>query len=206
MSSYRIPKQTTRIEYKVSNSRFYGTIGRADTVQEAKVFIQGVREEMPDASHHVYAFIVGYGASVTEGMSDDGEPSGTAGPPTLAVLRGADIGDVVLVSTRYFGGTKLGTGGLVHAYGQTAREAVAALEVEERILRTTLGMEVPYHLYERVKRLSAEYECKITDEEFGAEVMMILRIPKNNLDPFSEHLRNLSSGQITPTILSQDEG
>ncbi len=205
MSSYLRPKVTTRVEHRVSNSRFYGTIGRADTVQQAKDFIQRVRDEMPDASHHVYAFIVGYGASVTEGMTDDGEPSGTAGPPTLAVLRGADVGDVVLVTTRYFGGTKLGTGGLVHAYGQTAREAVAALEVEEKILRTTIGVEVPYNLYERLKRMIYEYNCDVEDEKFAADVMVVMRIPQDNLETFTEHLRNLSSGQVVPIILDRDE-
>ncbi|RPI92248.1 MAG: YigZ family protein, partial [Chloroflexi bacterium] len=102
MSHYPIPARTIRIENEVVNSRFIATIGRADSVEEAKRFIQSVRHEMPDATHHVYAFKVGYGGSVTEGMSEYGGPSGTAGPSVLAVLRGADIGDVVIVVTRYF--------------------------------------------------------------------------------------------------------
>ncbi len=198
MPSYPIPKRTIRVEHCVSNSRFYGTIGRADTVDEAKAFIQSIRDEMPDASHHVYAFIVGYGSSVTEGMSDDGEPSGTSGPPSLAVLRGSGIGDVVLVTTRYFGGTKLGTGGLVHAYGQTAREAVAALPVEEKVTRQTIGIEVPYHLYELVKRMIEGYNTIIDEEEFAAEVMIVLRIAEEELPAFSQQLSDLSSGQIVP--------
>ncbi len=201
MPSYFIPKKTERVEFRVSNSRFYGTVGRADTVEDAKAFIQGVRDEMPDASHHVYAFKVGYGASVTEGMSDDGEPSGTAGPPALAVVRGADIGDIVLVITRYFGGTKLGTGGLVHAYGQTAREAIAALKTEEKISRKIIGFETPYNLYERVKRLIDEYEAEIEDEDFAAEVTLTIRIPEDNLEGFSATLLDLSAGSITPIIL-----
>ena len=88
MTKYPIPARTTRVETVVVNSRFIATIGRADTVAEARQFIQAARDEMPDATHHVYAFRVGYGGSVTEGMSDDGEPSGTSGPPVLAVLRG----------------------------------------------------------------------------------------------------------------------
>ena len=80
MTGYPIPAQTTRVETVVVNSRFIATIGRADTVAEARQFIQAVRDKMPDATHHVYAFKVGYGGSVTEGMSDDGEPAGTAGP------------------------------------------------------------------------------------------------------------------------------
>lgn len=204
MTSYKVPKQTTRIEYRVSNSRFIGTIGRADTVEKAKTFIQDIRREMPDATHHVYAFIIGYGASVIEGMSDDGEPSGTSGPPTLAVLRGASIGDVVIVITRYFGGTKLGTGGLVHAYGQTTREAIAALEIEEKVLRKTIGLDVPYHLYERVKRLLNDYKIELVEEEFGTDVLMVLRIPEANLPSFTETMLNLSAGQMQPTLFESD--
>lgn len=205
MTAYRIPCQTTRVEYEVARSRFIGTIGRADTVDEAKAFIRAIRDEMPDASHHVYAFIVGYGTSVVEGMSDDGEPSGTSGPPTLAVLRGADIGDVVVVITRYFGGTKLGTGGLVRAYSQTTRDAIAALETELKINRIVAGIEVPYPLYERIKLLVEEYEIDVTNEDFAGEVTLMLKIPENQLKPFSDALLELSAGQVTPTILEDEE-
>src|SRR6185295_20259621 len=94
---YLIPTQTHRVTTAVSNSRFLTTIGHVNTVDEAKAFLAAVRAEMPDANHHVYAYRVGYGNSVIEGMSDDGEPTGTAGPPTLAVLRGANIGDTLVV-------------------------------------------------------------------------------------------------------------
>src|SRR5688572_19497440 len=113
---YPIPAETTRVEIRVVNSRFIATIAEARTAEDAHAFIAAIRAEFANASHNVYAFRAGYGASVIEGMSDDGEPSGTAGRPALSVLRGADLGDVVLVITRYFGGTKLGTGGLVRAY------------------------------------------------------------------------------------------
>ena len=196
MPSYLVPKDTVRVEFRVSNSRFYGTIGRADTVDSVKVFIRSVRDEMPDASHHVYAFVVGYGASVIEGMSDDGEPSGTSGPPSLAVLRGSGIGNVVLVTTRYFGGTKLGTGGLVHAYGQTAREAVAALTLEEKITRRTMGIDVPYHLYEQTKLLLQDVRAIVDDEQFAADVAIIIRIPEENVDKLQTTLQDLSSGQV----------
>ena len=132
MQRYPIPKQQARTEIRVSNSRFIATIAPAATSQAAQEFIRSIRAEMPDATHHVYAFRVGYGSSIREGMSDDGEPSGTSGPPALAVLRGTDIGDVVLVITRYFGGTKLGTGGLVSAYTAAAKAAIAILETEEK--------------------------------------------------------------------------
>lgn len=147
-TGYLIPAQTHRINTAVSNSRFITTIGRVNTVEEAKSFLAAIRSEMPDANHHVYAYRVGFGNSVIESMSDDGEPSGTSGPPVMAVLRGSGIGDVVVVVTRYFGGTKLGTGGLVRAYGDAAREGLATLPTERKIEKATLGIELPYHYFE----------------------------------------------------------
>jgi uncharacterized YigZ family protein len=196
MTRYQIPKERVRIEYQMSNSRFIGTAGAAFTVEEARAFIQGIRDEMPDASHHVYAFKVGYGDSVTEGMSDDGEPTGTSGPPTLAVLRGADVGDVVLVITRYFGGTKLGTGGLVYAYTNAAKETLAALQTEEKVMRKLVGVTVPYTLYERLKQLTEKYEGILQDEEFGADITRFIKFPVENIPAFSEEIRELSAGQV----------
>jgi uncharacterized YigZ family protein len=204
MSQYLIPAATTRIENIVVNSRFIATIGRADTVGEAKAFIQSVRDEMPDATHHVYAFKVGYGASITEGMSDDGEPSGTSGPPILAVLRGADVGNVVIVVTRYFGGTKLGTGGLVRAYGGAAKDALAALPVEMKIEKHYVGVTVAYTFYERLKLLLAEHHAEIDNEEFDAEVTVYLYLPVDQLDSLTSAIQNLTAGQAAPIVLDAD--
>lgn len=203
MSRYPVPKATARIEYHMSNSRFITTVGRADTVEEARAFIHAVREEMPDASHHVYAFRVGYGTSITEGMSDDGEPSGTSGPPALAVLRGSGIGDIVLVITRYFGGTKLGTGGLVYAYTNAAKEGVVALETEEKISRKLVGVTMPYSLYERVKRLLETYDGLLDGEEFTADVTVYAYFPEENINAFTDEVRELSAGQVTPIVLDE---
>ncbi|MBN1201374.1 MAG: YigZ family protein [Anaerolineae bacterium] len=201
MSHYPIPAHTIRIENRVVNSRFIATIGRADTVAQAKAFIQAIRDEMPDATHHVHAFKVGYGGSVTEGMTDDGEPSGTSGPPVLAVLRGADIGDVVIVVTRYFGGTKLGTGGLVRAYGGAAKDAVAALPTEMKIEKRYIGISTAYSFYEQIMLLLGEHHASIDDEDFAADVTIYAHIPVDQLDPLSSALLNLTAGQVTPLVL-----
>jgi uncharacterized YigZ family protein len=201
VSQYLVPAETTRIENVVVNSRFVATIGRADTVAEAKAFIQSVRDEMPDATHHVYAFKVGYGASITEGMSDDGEPSGTSGPPILAVLRGADVGNVVIVVTRYFGGTKLGTGGLVRAYGGAAKDALAALPVEMKIEKHYVGITIAYTFYERLKLLLTDHHAEIDSEEFDAEVTVYAYLPVDQLVSLTSALQNLTAGQVAPVVL-----
>jgi uncharacterized YigZ family protein len=200
--TYRRPAGTQRIEIEVLKSRFIGTAGRADTTEAARAFIQQVRAQMPDASHHVYAFRAGYGNSVTEGMSDDGEPSGTAGPPMMAVLRGADIGDAVVVVTRYFGGTLLGTGGLVRAYGDAAREVLSILPTELNIPKVTVGLEMAYPLFNQVKRLIAAHEGVIEDESFTDAVALIVTFPEPRLDGFTVELRELTAGQVTPLPLS----
>jgi uncharacterized YigZ family protein len=203
MSQYPIPAQTIRIENMVVNSRFIATIGRAVTVTDAKAFIQAVRDEMPDASHHVHAFKVGYGGSVTEGMTDDGEPSGTSGPPVLAVLRGADIGDVVIVVTRYFGGTKLGTGGLVRAYGGAAKNALAALPIVMKVEKCYIGITIPYCFYEQLKILLDEHCAEIDGEEFDTDVTVYAYLPIEQLDPLTGATSNLTAGQVTPILLDE---
>ena len=127
MSFYQVPAQETHTEIRVRNSRFIATIAPAFTVAEAKLFIAHIRDAYPTASHHVPAFLIGHGATVTAHCSDDGEPAGTAGRPILAILQGSGLGDVVVVVTRYFGGSKLGTGGLVRAYGNAVRAVLDIL-------------------------------------------------------------------------------
>ncbi len=158
---------------------------------------------MPDASHHVYAFRIGYGHSVTEGMSDDGEPSGTSGPPVLAVLRGSGLGDVIVVVTRFFGGTKLGTGGLVRAYSEAVRHGLASLPTEIKIEKVTVGIEAAYTLYEQVKRLVIKYNAIIEDTQFETKVTLIIVLPVDHLAQLSQELNELSAGQITPVVLSE---
>ena len=196
MTTYRRPTQTQRSETVELNSRFITTVSRADTPEEARSFIRQIREEMPDASHHVYAFRSGYGNSVIEGASDDGEPSGTSGPPTLAVLRGSDIGDIVLVTTRYFGGTKLGTGGLVRAYTVAAQVAIENLFTEIKAPKIQIGMDLPYGMYEPVKRILIEHEATIDDEVFTSNVTIIATILAQHINPLTDRLTDSTSGQI----------
>jgi uncharacterized YigZ family protein len=202
MNGYLVPAETNRVTTMVSNSRFIATVARADTVDEARAILAGIRQEMPDASHHVYAFRVGFGSSVTEGMSDDGEPSGTSGPPVLAVLRGSGIGDVIVVVTRYFGGTKLGTGGLVRAYSEAAREALHTLKTERKIERTTLGIETPYSYYQPIRRLIDQHEGTVNDEDFAADVTIVATFPSDQIKTFTTAVINLTAGNVAPIVLS----
>lgn len=193
---YLIPAQTNRVMTSVSNSRFITTVGRVDTVGEAKTFLVNLRAEMPDATHHVYAYQIGYGNSVIEGMSDDGEPSGTSGPPVLAVLRGSGIGDVIVTVTRYLGGTKLGTGGLVRAYGRAARVGLESLLTERKIEKQTLGLEISYHYFEPVKRLIAQHGGTLDEETFAVEITLLASFPVDAVSGFTTDLTELTAGRV----------
>jgi uncharacterized YigZ family protein len=194
-SGYSVPAQPAVVELRVVNSDFIAAVARADTVAEAKAFIQSVRELHPKANHHVYAFVIGHGASITEGSSDDGEPSGTAGRPVLAVLRGSGLGDTVVVVTRYFGGTKLGTGGLVRAYSDAARQALEETPRVVKIEKRPVTVAVPYGFYEPVKRLIAAYEGEIVTEDFSVEVTLRLRFAVDDVQLFVAALADGTAGR-----------
>lgn len=196
-----VPSDRIRTEITVVNSRFITTIVPVTSAEEARSQLHLIRDEMSDANHHVYAFRIGHDNSIIEGMSDDGEPSGTAGPPTLAVLRGSGLGDILLVVTRYFGGTKLGTGGLVRAYSEAARIGLDTVEVQPKIARTLLGIETPYPLYEQVKRLIESHRGEVKESEYEAEVTIIALFATVDVEDFTGAVRDLSAGRIVPVVL-----
>lgn len=199
--TYFRPAAFHRIETVVSHSRFIASAQRADSAEAAKAFISQMRAEMPTANHHVYAFRAGHGNSVIEGMSDDGEPSGTSGPPVLAVLRGTDLGDTVVVVTRYFGGTKLGTGGLVRAYSDAARAVLTTIPTEQRIPKMLVGFDIPYPAYELVKRLIQAHQGQISDETFAGDVSMMVIFPSEQFNAFQPAFTDLTNGRVELIIL-----
>jgi uncharacterized YigZ family protein len=190
-----VPSGRARAEIRASNSRFIATAGPAASVEAARALVAEIRAEMPDATHHVYAYVIGHGATTTLGMSDDGEPSGTAGRPALAVLRGSGLGDAALVVTRYFGGTLLGTGGLVRAYGDAARAVLAILPREEKIERRQLVVALPYAAYETARRLLAAHAGSVLDESFAADVTLRVLLPAAQVAAFAAALGEATAGQ-----------
>lgn len=190
-----IPAGSARAEIRASNSRFIASAAPSATVEAARAAIAMVRAAMPDASHHVYAYVIGHGATTTLGMSDDGEPPGTAGRPALAVLRGSGLGDITLVITRYFGGTLLGTGGLVRAYGDAAKAVLAIVPREEKIERGTLRLGLPYPFYEQARRMIAAHAGAIQAEDFAADVTLRVLLPLAQVAALTAALEELTAGQ-----------
>lgn len=206
MSNVRlIPAAETRVELVVVNSRFIATAAPAFSVEAARAIIGRVRAEFADASHNVPAYLIGHGASTIAHCHDDGEPSGTAGRPALAVLQGSGLGDIAVVITRYFGGTKLGTGGLVRAYGDAARAVVAALPRAEKAVTVTALVEVPYPLLERLRLLVEGHGGLMLAETFAADITLTVRFRAERFDAFAAALRELSRGNIEAVVVARDE-
>jgi uncharacterized YigZ family protein len=193
---YLVPAEEIRREQVVVNSRFIATLAPVASTEEARTFIARIRKEFSDATHNVPAYIIGGGNNVTDYCSDDGEPSGTAGRPVLAVLRGSGLGDVAVVITRYFGGSLLGKGGLVRAYTESTQMAVNAVRRARRQQVHVAMLVLPYNLLERVRMLVNKYRGDILDEEFAADVTMTLRFPVEHADQFQADLSDLSAGML----------
>jgi uncharacterized YigZ family protein len=195
-SRYPVPASTHRVEQEINRSRFITTIGRASTADEAQSFIRAVADEFSDATHHCWAYVAGPpGDTRRIGMSDAGEPHGTAGRPMLNALLHAPVGDVVAVVTRYYGGTKLGTGGLVRAYGGGVQAALASLPVTERIEYVFLAVTVDYARLAAVQQVCPEHEAEILGQDFAEQVRVRLRVPDGNAARLRAALLDATRGQ-----------
>ncbi|MGB3713943.1 MAG: YigZ family protein [Candidatus Promineifilaceae bacterium] len=205
MTPQIVPAGEARTQMRVSNSRFIATIAPAFSVTKAREFITRIKAEFDDATHNVPAFIIGHDSSFITHCTDDGEPSGTAGRPVLAVLQGSGLGDVVVVVTRYFGGTKLGTGGLVRAYGDAVRQVLEVVRRAEKVPTNLVSITVPYHLFEQTRLLAISHGGLVRDENFAAEVVITAQFRVDGFPAFQDALRELSHGQIAGSVIEVNE-
>jgi len=205
MKPFPVPAREIRRELTVANSRFISSLSPAFSVEQAKAFILRIKAEFPDASHNVPLYIIGYGDSEIAHCTDAGEPSGTAGRPALAVLRGSGLGDVAVVVTRYFGGTRLGTGGLVRAYSQAVRLVVDSVPRAEKVLTHTIMLVFPYTYLERVRQLVASQAGLVLEEDFAADVTLTARITVEKLPAFQASLNDLTKGKVQAEVIESKE-
>ncbi len=178
MGAYQTIAARAEAEVVEKKSRFIAQLAPAATEEAALAFLEAVRTEHAQARHNVYAYIVrsADGAAERVRYSDDGEPSGTSGMPTLQVLQHAGLADIICVTTRYFGGTLLGTGGLVRAYSAAAQAAIDAAQVVTISSCADVSLHIPYALYEQVQRLAGTLGAQIIDSAFADDVSLTLRI------------------------------
>lgn len=184
-----------RVEEDIKRSRFITSLGRASDRVEARRFIDAVKLEFPDATHNCWAFAAGApGDTADVGQSDDGEPHGTAGRPMLTQLLHGGVGEVVAVVTRYFGGVKLGTGGLVRAYQGCVANAMALLPVEEKTVPARVHVVLEYTALTLFHRMLPDFQARIIEEQFGADVEFVLEMPDDSLAAFGRALVESTDG------------
>ena len=193
---YAIPSRIYRVEELIQRSRFITTAAHAPDANAANAFVDSMRELFPDATHHCWAFVAGPpGSTVHIGMSDDGEPHGTAGRPMLTVLLHSGVGEVVTVCTRYFGGVKLGTGGLSRAYAGGVKLLLQTLPTELKIKRVRVSVRVAYPHVDSLQRLLDDLEVVVEHEEYGEEVRYQIAVPAMTLGTLRQQLAQLTSGE-----------
>ncbi len=194
-----ILKSYISYEETIKGSRFLSELFPCSVQAEASELVKSQKAKYADATHVVHAFVIGPGAEVM-GMSDDGEPSGTAGRPALDVLRGRGCTNTVLTVTRWFGGTLLGTGGLVKAYGNGAKGVIAAADAaglfEELVAKKAFTVTTDYSLYKLIKNNMELFHISGLNEDFGTEIKITGEIHENEYQLFISKLLDISNGKI----------
>lgn len=192
---YPVPAGIQRVEEEIKRSRFITTVGPAPSLEAARASIAQVSAEFADASHNCWAYVVGPPGSTSQiGMSDAGEPHGTAGRPMLNVLLHSGVGDIVAVVTRYFGGTLLGTGGLVKAYSGGVQLGLQALPVVEKVAMAEVVVVIDYGAVTPFQRLLPDFEAEVVRQEFAADATFVIRLPEEKVDALSAQVVELTSG------------
>ena len=190
-----IPIENSRSELIVKKSKFISQCFFIETDKDAKAIVSSLWKEHKDARHIVYGFIYGAKNSQTMGMTDDGEPKGTAGRPVLQVLKGSSITNILCTVVRYFGGIKLGTGGLVKAYTEAAQLAVKELKIREMIEEVSFSITIAYEYYDSVKRAAGNLSASVISEEFTDHIYMELRIKETSYKEIKAAVSDISNGK-----------
>lgn len=187
--------ETAKSEIEVKKSRFISIAIPTRTLDEVKAAVSETRREYPDATHVVHSAVVGDSGTMFS-SSDDKEPKNTAGRPSLEVLKGSGITNITVCTIRYFGGTLLGTGGLVKAYGDSTKEVLKIVRTEELIEMIDFALLLPYELYNRVKRLLDESGATSLNESFETGIRITGQIPLENKELFNSGILDIGQGRI----------
>jgi uncharacterized YigZ family protein len=192
---YYAPLRSVRSSYSEQGSRFIANLAPACSAKKAKEYIGQVRTGYPDATHHTYVYRIGAGSALIEQASDDREPAGTAGAPMLQYLQGHNISDAVLVATRYYGGTKLGIGGLTRAYRTCARIAceAACLELKEPLV--AFNLQCQYEDLGGVTKLAESLNGRVLNVSYADAVTLALELPLRSASLFRERFAAVCRGR-----------
>ena len=194
----KVIKQERQVELIVKKSRFIAIAKTCNDISDVKRLVDQTRAQYSDATHVVHAAVIGSQFS----FSDDHEPKNTAGRPALEVLKGSGITNIIVLIIRYFGGTLLGTGGLVKAYGDSTKLVLDGLETEELIEKTQFTLTIGYELYETVKRLLSQVNADNLQEDFATEITISGLLPASEKDNLQSQISNISNGKRSVNFAS----
>lgn len=195
-----ILKERAEAEIEIKKSRFIAIALPTETMDDVKKHVTEIRKENPDATHVVHAAVIGK-AGTMYSSSDDREPKNTAGRPALEVLKGSGITNITVCIVRYFGGTLLGTGGLVKAYGDSTKEVLKIAETEPLIEKTSFRMVLPYNSYTLIKRLFETTEATVTKEDFDINISVEGILPASNYEKLKSGADDIGQGKILLEII-----
>jgi uncharacterized YigZ family protein len=194
--SYQVPAQTCQVELEVKRSKFLTFVAPAVDRREADHFIRTLRQQHPQANHICWAYIAGGPNTTIRSMSDDGEPSGTAGMPMLKVLEYSGYGDIVVAIVRYFGGTKLGTGGLQRAYSDAVSLVLKDLPMRLKVNRTLLKLTYDYTYDGSISRLLKRYDVQDVYPDYAHKIQLSIAIASSEIIAFRTELTNITSSNV----------
>ncbi len=190
--TYLRPAGTTRFEHKDRGSVFTGFLAPSSSPEDALSFLEEIRGEYHDATHHCWAYRTGWDDGLESRCSDDGEPSHTAGTPILSTLETREVSDACLVVVRYFGGVKLGTGGLMRAYRTAAAGAVDCAELDRFVMRSEWVITLPYGAQGQLRHQAAGMDIEVEDEDYGTSLVIRALVPKRWESLFSAFLERMN--------------
>jgi len=199
---YKTILNKIRHKYVIKKSRFICDLIPCNDLEEVKKFLNEVKNEFPDATHHCYAYIGLPGTNEIE-FKDDGEPSGTAGMPILNMLKVNNLEGVLSIVTRYFGGIKLGANGLSTAYATATNEAISKAKIVEAIYSLYVSFSLDYSKFEALKA-NKNIDFDIIEVEYGKEVNIVVAVSKENYEEFESLISNLTSSKLEAKILKED--
>ena len=209
-TSYQIPdlapEAIHRKEEVIRRSRFIVSLAHTPDPDTAKAFIDRIRREFPDATHNCWAYAAGAPGQTSQvGYSDDGEPHGTAGRPMLTMLLHGGVGELSAVVTRYFGGIKLGTGGLVRAYQGMVKLGLETLPTREHMIASRLEVILDYPHITLFRRMLQDYRASVIEENFGVDATYRLLLPSQNIEALEKALMELTEGAVLISRLDQED-
>ncbi|MFK8030071.1 MAG: YigZ family protein [Gammaproteobacteria bacterium] len=198
MNAFNIPVGPQQTTLEIKRSQFITCIDHTKGVEAAKSFIAEVQSRFPDANHHCYAYVAGAPDDIYQvDKGDDGEPRGTAGKPMLNVLQHSGVGEITAVVVRYFGGVKLGAGGLVRAYTQSVSTAMSELDLVSFVRKTQLTVTLPYTLLGQLEHWLTSTDIDTLDKQFDESVHLVLDVPETDIDSVKVMLGEIGQGSIS---------